>query len=129
MPTTSSIVLYGYDQILNYTRGTILDRAGFSVVAASSPKDLELIASVCTIDLLILCQTVSGEEQRKLIAVVRAFHPSLVSFSMNEILPNFGGYVTSHDSSAFVSAMNLIAAVEEILSSRRSNSSDSSNVQ
>jgi hypothetical protein len=45
MHSSPSILLFGHDEVLLYSRREILDRAGFQVRMASSLKELEIIAA------------------------------------------------------------------------------------
>ena len=56
-----SIVLYGHDKLLLYTRAEILKKAGFRVRLTSSLSNDDFCRK-CDADLLILCQTLSPEE-------------------------------------------------------------------
>lgn len=61
----------GYDKALIYTRTLVLRGAGFHVDEAFNLKNALTLVESDSIDVLILCHTLSKEEQRQLISAVR----------------------------------------------------------
>jgi DNA-binding response OmpR family regulator len=62
----------GYDKSLMHSRALVLRQAGFIVDLAFNLKGALALVKADSIDLLILCHTVSKKEQRQMIAAVRA---------------------------------------------------------
>ena len=115
MDMSRSILLYGHDDVLLFTRRAILEKTGFRVFTASYLHEVEVIAATQPIDLLVLCQTVSYEERTKALSLVNSFKPDAVSFAMAEILPTYGGKASIADAGNFTSVRNFLAAVEEVI--------------
>lgn len=114
MQKGSTIVLYGYDEMLNYTRAAMLQQAGFHVSPASSPKVLERLITTFSPDLIIFCQTVSPAERSSLKQIVHKLRPNSLSVSMDEIV--LAGQQVSEGSigAAFISGKNFISVIQTL---------------
>ena len=95
MPSPPSILLFGHDDLLLYTRREILDRAGFEVRIASSLNDLERIASSNRFDLVVMCNSVSRREGTRASKVARDFKPKTYSLALEETVPTYGGVLNA----------------------------------
>jgi len=124
MSNSRSILLYGHDFMLLFTRACILEKAGFQVFSTSHLKDAETISTMHHIDLLVLCQTVTPDEGAKALAIVHAYNPNAAACALAEILSPYGGEAVPHHSGTFATAKNFLASVEEVIQQDQSSSPD-----
>jgi CheY-like chemotaxis protein len=110
MPPSPSILLFGHDDVLLYTRREILDRAGFQVRIALSLKELELIALGDHLDLIVICNSVSRQEGAKASRVTRDCNPITRSLMLEENLPAYGGILNANQ---YLIADTFLAAVQK----------------
>lgn len=71
------LLTVGYDRYLMHSRTLLLQHAGFIVDQAFNLKSALALLKSDSIDVLILCHTVSKQEQSRLIAAVRAARRAL----------------------------------------------------
>jgi hypothetical protein len=57
------ILIYGNDEILNKTRGLILEKAGYAVLVSMNFEGAMLTLMSQQIDVLLLCQSLADEER------------------------------------------------------------------
>ena len=62
MPVSASVLVFGRDYQLVHTRGLILEKAGFRVRTASSLPDIHQLLSEPTMDVMLLCHSLSIQE-------------------------------------------------------------------
>jgi DNA-binding response OmpR family regulator len=73
----STILVYGNEPVLVTTRGLILERAGYEVFTAETLANAVLAMMNHPIDLCILCQSLTGEERRRILGTARALQPEI----------------------------------------------------
>jgi DNA-binding response OmpR family regulator len=62
MHSPHAVLLYGHEQMLQATRRTIFERAGFQALEASDSGELRGAVSHQRCELLVLCHTLSPQE-------------------------------------------------------------------
>ena len=80
-----SILIYGLDPLLSDTRRRILERVGFQVEVADHREDFEVSNSRFSYDLIVICHTVPGDEQRQIASMQSTLRPQV--FQMTVLLP------------------------------------------
>jgi DNA-binding response OmpR family regulator len=71
------ILIYGHDSSLLDTRGALARSAGFDVLSAYTLSQAETLIETESADALILCQTVSSEEDQGLVLKGRNAQPTM----------------------------------------------------
>jgi len=85
MSPSCSVLLFGHDEILLYTRREVLRHAGFNVLTACTLEDLEIIASSHRIGLLVICSSVRLPDRAKASKIAKGLNPETRSMSLPEI--------------------------------------------
>jgi DNA-binding response OmpR family regulator len=62
MPDPASVLVFGRDDQLVHTRCLILEKAGFRVRTAASLPDLRQLLAEPSMDVMLLCHTLSPQE-------------------------------------------------------------------
>ena len=113
---TSHLLSVGYDKSLMHSRALLLRQAGFIVDLAFNLKGALGLVKADSIDLLILCHTISKKEQRQMIAAVRELRKLLPIICINaldhDVSPQ--GCINTHNDPA-----ELLDAVRRAISSFR----------
>ncbi|HEX4156156.1 MAG TPA: hypothetical protein VHY48_11130 [Acidobacteriaceae bacterium] len=78
----SSVLIFGHDTTLLGTRALILGRDGFQVLTTTDAAETNHILARQSVDLLILCHTLSEQERRTALALARAAHPPLRALAL-----------------------------------------------
>lgn len=120
MQKGSTIVLYGYDQMLTYTRVAILRGAGFNALSATSLNDLIALITSRSPDLLLFCQTIDPSEQAHLKLIVRKLQPKIVTMSMDDIVTTSHHNQGSPVRTTFVSGHDFLHVIENLLQKQAS---------
>ena len=82
MPTPAAVLVFGRDYQLVHTRSLILEKAGFRVRTASSLPDLHQLLAEPTMDVLLLCHSLSTEECNQALAMTQERWPRIQSISL-----------------------------------------------
>jgi len=114
MQRSLTVVLYGHDEMLNYTRAAILQRAGFNALRASSLNNLIVLTITSSPDLFIFCQTVSPPEQSRLTQIARKLRPASMCLSMADLVAANHADGDGAVESSFISGRHLIDVVERL---------------
>jgi hypothetical protein len=77
------ILLFGRDESLLSTRTSVLNRTGLPILSASTLEEVATIASTHTIAMLALCHTVPARDRRKAMALVRHYHPEVLTTNVD----------------------------------------------
>jgi hypothetical protein len=91
MPNSMAVLLYGHEKHLLFTRQTILEKAAFCVFTASDLKGVEAFSSAGQIKLIVICQSVSPEEQEMVVSVALAFNPKAIVLVLNSVVYGWSG--------------------------------------
>jgi hypothetical protein len=75
MQQHASVLLFGQDARLVETRGWVLRKTGFQIHTALTLSDLDLIATQVTIDLFVLCDSLSSATRTQTVAFIRSRWP------------------------------------------------------
>src|ERR1700755_1528324 len=71
------ILIYGNDEILNRTRGLILEKAGYAVLASMNFEGAMLTLMTQQIDVLLLCQSLADEQRCGILETAHALQPEI----------------------------------------------------
>ncbi len=82
MPTPASVLVFGRDYQLIHTRGLILAKAGFHVRTASSLPDIQDMHSEPSVDVMLLCHSLSKQECTEALTLTRARWPQIQSIAL-----------------------------------------------
>jgi DNA-binding response OmpR family regulator len=82
MPTPAAVLVFGRDYQLVHTRSLILEKAGFRVRTASSLPDLHQLLSEPSMDVMLLCHSLSTEECNQALAMAQERWPHIQTISM-----------------------------------------------
>ncbi len=82
MPTPASVLVFGRDFQLVHTRSLILEKAGFHVRTASSLPEISQLLSEPTMDVMLLCHSLSTEECDEALAMTQQRWPRIQTISM-----------------------------------------------
>jgi DNA-binding NtrC family response regulator len=82
MPTSAAVLVFGRDHQLIHTRGLILEKAGFRVRTASSLPDIHQLLSEPTMDVLLLCHSLSTAECNEALAMTQERWPRIQTISL-----------------------------------------------
>lgn len=107
--------MYGRDVSLLQTRVWVLEKPGFAVVGVLTLEDLEEVLASKSVDLLVLCHTLSADERGEALTAIRVLQPQakkLLITSLYELRPKQQQEPTI---SAFDGAHALIACAKMIL--------------
>ncbi len=72
-----TILVYGNDEILVMTRCLILGKAGYEVFTAQTFGNATLVLMNHQIDIVILCQSLNGEQRRAIWEIGHALQPEI----------------------------------------------------
>lgn len=115
MQKGAKIVLYGHEEMLNYTRAAILQRAGFDALSASSLNNFVVLITTCSPEIIIFCQTVSPSEQSQLEQIARELQPGINCFSMPEIITASQHIQDSSVPGTFAGGQHFLAIIEDFV--------------
>ena len=82
MHSPASVLILSRDPHLLRTRVLLLEREGYRVLSADSPSDLDSIEPIAPMDLLVLCHTLSNQEQDKAIKVANSKWPGVRTLAL-----------------------------------------------
>jgi hypothetical protein len=123
MQDSASILLYSHDSLLLLTRRVMLEKSGYVVFMACNLNEIHGACSTQSIDLIILCQTISSDEAAMALAVVLAFNAATHTLALNEALPEFveRNYTVSTNAQGnrFVSAQAFLDNVHDAIHRKR----------
>ncbi len=77
MPTPASVLVFGRDYQLVHTRSLILERAGFHVHTASSLPDIQQLHSEPSMDVMLLCHSLSRQECDEALIIAQKRWPQI----------------------------------------------------
>jgi hypothetical protein len=72
-----TILVYGNEPILVKTRGLILEKAGYEVLASTAFAGAMLTLMTQQIDVLLLCKSLTDEERRGILETAHALQPEI----------------------------------------------------
>ena len=75
----SPVIVCSTDKGLLSTRRQVLEKGGFSVLATASPDEILPLIQVQSIKALILCHTLTPEQQRRALTALRRYRPTAKS--------------------------------------------------
>jgi len=112
---SAAVLIYGRDHRLLETRRWVLERAGLTVRTTVELSDIEEILASQTIDLFILCHTLSPEESDVVLAKAHTLRPDMKYLVLTANTPL--GSLGSREEfvSAFEGPRTLLAVVERLL--------------
>lgn len=70
------VLCTGFDRLLLETRRMILERAGHTVIPATSPQEAAAACKRHQFDVAVMGQSVSSDSKRAIASVIRRFCPS-----------------------------------------------------
>jgi hypothetical protein len=117
----TSIVICGRDSLLLDTRKWVLERAGTRVFTATDLSDFGRIPSDVSIDLVILCHSLTKEQCSRALALAGTYWPQAQSLVL--ISGQSGCYTgaTKQVADAAQGPANLLHTVTELLGAARVN--------
>jgi hypothetical protein len=71
------IILYGHDEMLQFTRCRLLELLGLTVSTANSVFDLDSLLAVHHPQLIIVCYTVKADECDEVVALAQFIQPEI----------------------------------------------------
>jgi hypothetical protein len=83
MSAPMSILLYGHDQHLLRTRQMLLQGAGYRTMIATNLAEIDRLSHYETIDLLILCHSLTLEECGRALALAQSRWPFMRSLMLS----------------------------------------------
>lgn len=75
--STSPILVYGRDQRLLQTRSWVLEHAGYRVLQAADLREAEAQAKAEPLGVAVICHTLSAEECRAALRMLRRLRPEV----------------------------------------------------
>ncbi len=118
MPAQPIIVVYGHDPTLLDTRTWVLERAGYRVLQASQFSELEQAADSLSVDLVVMCHTLTPQQCEEARASLQRQQPAtkrlLITTNRLFSLQAMGEPVIS----AFDGPRALIDVIEKVLSAK-----------
>jgi len=109
-----TILVYGNDEMLAATRRMIFVQAGHTVFTADSLSNAALVLMNHQIDVLILCQTLSGQERHAVLETAHTLQPKIkcaaFSFDGHDVLRD-GVYIHR----PLIGPPALLAAIGQML--------------
>lgn len=120
MLNSTSILLYGHEKTLLFTRRAILEKAGFCVFSASDLKDVQSFSSAEQIKLLVICHSVSLDEQEMIISMALTFNLKATVLVLNNVVYGWSGktlysVVSDGNDGNILAGDEFLAAVEEAI--------------
>ncbi len=82
MPTPASVLVFGHDDQLVHTRSLILEKAGFHVRTASSLPDIQQLLSEPTMDVMLLCHSLSPEDCDEALLLTHERWPNIQTIAL-----------------------------------------------
>jgi len=82
MPTPASVLVFGRDFQLVYTRSLILQKAGLQVHTATSLPDIQQLLSEPTIDVMLLCHSLSSHDCTEALNIVHERWPNIQTIAL-----------------------------------------------
>ncbi len=82
MPTPASVLVFGRDYQLVHTRSLILEKAGFRVRTASSLPEIQQLLSEPTMDLMLLCHSLSPQECNEALLLTHQRWPHIQTIAL-----------------------------------------------
>ena len=81
----NQILLCGTDPLLLSTRGNVLRSVGYEVLTVLGPEKIESTLQTHTVDALVLCHTLTAEEQQALLAALHRHSPEAKTVIMKKM--------------------------------------------
>ena len=114
MPTQPSILIYGRDPNLLETRRWVLENAGYRVFIAHSLMEAEHISTTESINLLVLCHSLTVVDCQDALAAVDKIEPDMRRLLITANTPLCPHGHQDRVLSAFDGSRGLLAAVHEL---------------
>lgn len=120
MPDSMAVLLYGHEKNVLFTRQAILEKAAFCVFTASDLKEVEAFSSAEQIKLIVICHSVSLEEQEMVVSVALAFNPKAIVLVLNSVVygwsgKNIYGVVADGQDGNILTGSDFLVAVEHAI--------------
>ena len=112
MSVGASVLIYGHDPFLLATRRQVLRQAGFRVVVISRIDEVELVRQA-TVQVFVICHTISPQNQQEAVAVALAADPAIRTVVMTAYAPEFAVGPGSRFISPFEGPASLIRQVHK----------------
>ncbi|HSY37412.1 MAG TPA: hypothetical protein VK814_16790 [Acidobacteriaceae bacterium] len=82
MSAPASVLVFGHDYQLVHTRSLILEKAGFHVRTAHSLPDLQQLLSEPSIDVMLLCHSLTIEECAEALTLTHQRWPQIQTIAL-----------------------------------------------
>jgi len=82
MPAPASVLVFGRDYQLVHTRSLILEKAGFHVRTASSLPDIHQLLSEPSMDIMLLCHSLSNQECNEALSITHERWPRIQTIAL-----------------------------------------------
>ena len=82
MPLLATVLVFGRDFQLVHTRSLILEKAGFHVRTASSLPDIQQLLPEPTIDVMLLCHSLSSHDCTEALNIVHERWPNIQTIAL-----------------------------------------------
>jgi len=111
MPLLASVLVFGRDFQLVHTRSLILEKAGFHVRTASSLPDIQQLLPEPTIDVMLLCHSLSSHDCTEALNIAHDRWPNIQTIALVSGSSNCGSASTDAVMEATDGPAKLISAV------------------
>jgi len=115
LPTPASVLVFGRDDQLVYTRSLILERAGFRVHTASSIPDLQQLLSEPAMDVMVLCHSLSHQDCDEALLLAHEHWPDIQTIALVTGSSDCGSTFTDSMMQASEGPARLIDTVRNLL--------------
>jgi DNA-binding response OmpR family regulator len=113
MPAPASVLVFGRDHQLVHTRSLILQKAGFLVHTAASLSDIQNLPSTPTIDVMILCHSLSMQDGNDALCLTHDRWPDIQTIALVAGSANGGTHSTDAIMETHDGPAKLIDAVRQ----------------
>jgi DNA-binding response OmpR family regulator len=115
MTAPASVLVFGRDHQLVHTRSLILEKAGFRVLTASSLPDIQRLLSEPTMDVMVLCHSLSPQDCNDALRITHERWPHIQTVALVSGSSNCGSQVADTVMDATDGPVKLISAVRNRL--------------
>ncbi len=115
MPRSSCILIYGTDSSLIETRRWVLEKAEFEVHPVQDLSQAREVLSTGTVDIFILCHTLSAEECSGALSLAHLLRPETKNLILAAVLSECSGTARDAILTAFASPQLLISTVNGLV--------------
>ena len=115
MHVPASVLVFGRDSQLVSTRRLILEKEGFQVCIASSLEDIQKLPTERTMDVMILCHTLSTEECNEALLLTHNRWPQIQTVALVTGSSSFGPNTADDIIEASEGPAKLIKAIRKYI--------------